>query len=96
MNSNDEIRDDELQSSKCTCKYPDIPELIGEMIRLNYDRGLTAFVVGDRPRRYYPNAISLNEWGTNVNPQAVEDNADGLVSRDEYLGVYYPGSQVTT
>ena len=33
--------------------------------------------------------LPLNEWGTNV-ALAVEDNSDGLVSRDEYLGVYYP------
>jgi phage tail sheath protein FI len=36
-----------------------------------------------------PDATSLNEWATNVSA-AVEDNDDGLVSRDEYLGVYYP------
>ena len=32
---------------------------------------------------------SLNEWATNVR-LAVEDNDDGLTSRDEYLGVFYP------
>ena len=88
MNSNDEIRDDESRIFNVLAT-PGYPELIGEMISLNYDRGLTAFVVGDSPSTLLPNATSLNEWGTNVN-QAVEDNADGLVSRDEYLGVYYP------
>ena len=55
----------------------------------NYDRGLTAFIVGDSPATLDSSGTSLNEWGTNV-ALAVEDNSDGLVSRDEYLGVYYP------
>ena len=68
---------------------PGYPELIGEMISLNFDRGLTAFILGDSPFRLTPDATSLNEWATNVNT-AVEDNDRGLVSRDEYLGVFYP------
>jgi phage tail sheath protein FI len=59
------------------------------MITLNFDRGLTAFIIGDSPFRLTPDATSLNNWATNVN-LAVEDNDRGLVSRDEYLGVYYP------
>ena len=59
------------------------------MISLNYDRGLTAFVVGDSPMRLQPNTTSINDWATNIN-QVVEDNDQGLVSRDEYLGIYYP------
>ena len=31
-----------------------IPELIGEMISPNFDRGLTAFIVGDPPRDLHP------------------------------------------
>ena len=68
---------------------PGYPELIGEMISLNNDRGLTAFILGDSPFRLTPDATSLNDWATNVNT-AVEDNDNGLVSRDEYLGVFYP------
>jgi len=56
---------------------------------LNYDRGLTAFVVGDTPSRLTPDATSLNNWGKNV-AGAVEDNDDGLVSSDEYFGIFYP------
>lgn len=88
VNSNDAIRDNESRIfNLLSC--PGYPELIGELISLNFDRGLTAFIVGDSPARLTPDATSLNEWGTNVN-LAVEDNDDGLVSRDEYLGVYYP------
>jgi phage tail sheath protein FI len=68
---------------------PGYPELIGEMITLNNDRGLTAFIVGDSPMRLQPNTTAISNWATNVN-LAVEDNDLGLVSRDEYLGVYYP------
>ena len=88
VNSNDEIRDDESKLFNIMAT-PGYPELIGEMISLNFDRGLTAFIIGDSPMRLKPDATSLNEWGTNVN-LAVEDNDDGLVSRDEYLGVFYP------
>ena len=88
VNNNDEIRDDESRVFNVMAT-PGYPELIGEMVSLNYDRGLTAFIVGDSPFRLTPDATSLNEWATNVN-LAVEDNDNGLVSRDEYLGIFYP------
>jgi phage tail sheath protein FI len=88
LNSNQDIRDDESRVFNLMAT-PGYPELIGEMISLNNDRGLTAFIVGDSPATLDSSATSINEWGTNVN-LAVEDNANGLTSRDEYLGVYYP------
>jgi len=88
INNNDEIRDDESRIFNLISS-PSYPELIGEMVTLNYDRGLTGFVVGDSPARLLPNATSLNEWATNAR-LAVEDNDDGLVTRDEYLGLFYP------
>ena len=88
LNSNDAIRDDESRLFNVMAT-PNYPELIGEMITLNYDRGISAFVVGDSPMTLTPDATSLNEWGQNVR-NAVEDNTQGLVSFDEYMGVYYP------
>ena len=88
LNSNDDIRDDESRVFNIMAT-PGYPELIGEMVSLNYDRGLSAFILGDSPARLTSDATSLNEWGQNV-ALAVEDNDDGLVSRDEYLGVFYP------
>ena len=88
VNSNQEIRDDESRLFNVMAT-PGYPELIGEMIALNNDRGLTAFIVGDSPVRLKSDATTLNNWGNNV-ALAVEDNDDGLVSRDEYLGVFYP------
>ena len=88
LNSNQDIRDNETRLFNLMA-CPGYPELIGEMISLNFDRGLTAFIVGDSPFRLTPDATTLNNWATNVN-LAVEDNERGLVSRDEYLGIYYP------
>mgnify|MGYP001626708596 CR=1 FL=1 len=88
VNSNDDIRNEDARRFNLIA-CPGYPELIGELTTLNSDRGLTAFVVGDSPARLTPDATSLNEWGTNVRA-AVEDNDDGLVTNDEYLGVFYP------
>jgi len=88
INNNDDVRDDESRIFNLI-SAPAYPELIGELINLNYDRGLTGFVVGDSPARLTPDATSLNEWATNAR-SVVEDNDDGLVSRDEYLAMFYP------
>jgi hypothetical protein len=88
VNSNQDIRDEESRIFNLIA-CPGYPELIGEMISLNYDRGLTAFVVGDTPARLTADATSLNNWGKNV-AGTVEDNDSGLVSSDEYMGVFYP------
>jgi len=88
MNSNQEVRDDESRIFNLLAT-PGYPELIGEMISLNADRGLSAFIVGDSPMRLTPDATSLQNWATNVN-KAVEDNDNGLVTTNEYLGVFYP------
>ena len=87
VNSNQEIRDEESRQFNLIAT-PGYPELIGEMITLNYDRRLTAFVIGDTPFRLTPDATSLNEWATNVK-LALEDNDNGAVSFDEYMAMYY-------
>jgi hypothetical protein len=88
VNSNQQIRDEESRIFNLMAT-PGYPELIGEMISLNYDRGLTAFIVGDTPARLTPDATTLSNWGFNT-AGALEDNDDGLVSFDEYMGVFYP------
>ena len=88
VNSNQDIRDEESRQFNLMAT-PGYPELIGEMITLNTDRRLTAFVVGDTPARLTPDATSLNNWGANVKV-ALEDNDNGAVSFDEYMGMYYP------
>ena len=88
VNDNDDIRDNESKLFNLIA-CPGYPELIGEMKTLNYDRGLTAFVIGDAPMRLRPTATNINNWVTNT-ALAPEDNDNGLVTNDEYLGVYYP------
>jgi hypothetical protein len=93
VNGNQDIRDEESRQFNLLAA-PGYPELIGEMITLNYDRRLTGFVVGDTPFRLTPDATSLNEWATNVK-LALEDNDNGAVSYDEYMAMYY-GSGFTS
>lgn len=88
VNSNQQIREEESRVFNLIA-CPGYPELIGELITLNYDRGLTAFVVGDSPARLSADATSLLRWGTNQN-LAVEDNDVGAASYDEYMAMFYP------
>jgi hypothetical protein len=68
---------------------PGYPEAIQNMIAFNVDRGVTAFVVGDTPFRLAPDGTSLSTWGNNLNG-AFDNNDDGGVSYDEYMGMFYP------
>ena len=86
--SNHDIRDDETRIFNLIA-CPGYAETIGEMVSLNFDRGITAFVVGDSPFRLASDATSLNNWASNVSV-ATEDNDIGAVTRDEYMAMYYP------
>ena len=88
VNSNQQIRDEDGRIFNLIA-CPGYPELTGEMVSLNYDRGLTAFVVADTPARLTPDATSLLAWGNNENG-ALEDNDLGAASFDEYMGMFYP------
>ena len=68
---------------------PGYPEAIQNMIALNTDRGLTAFVVGDTPFRLEPTGTALNAWGLNT-AGASDNGDDGATSYDEYMAMYYP------
>jgi hypothetical protein len=87
INSATDIREEARVFNLIAC--PGYPELIGEMITLNYDRALTAFIVADTPSRLLPDATSLMEWGNNLR-LAVEDNDVGAPSYDEYMSMFYP------
>lgn len=88
VNNNDELRDEERRVFNLIA-CPGYPELIGELINLNYDRAITAFVVGDSPARLTPDASSLLSWASNEDG-ANEDNDIGAVSFDEYMAMFYP------
>ncbi len=88
INANQQIRDEDSKLFNLL-SAPGYPELITPLVNLNYDRGLTAFVVGDSPARLTPDATTLSNWGQNVN-NALNNGDQGLVTTDPYLGVFYP------
>lgn len=91
--TSEEARDEERRNfNLISC--PGYPELLSNLINLNLDRKVTAFVVGDTPLRLRADATSLTNWGTNAN--LATDNGDvGLVTYDEYCAVYYPNGFTT-
>jgi hypothetical protein len=88
IDTSQEIRDEERRNFNLIAA-PGYPETLQNLISLNIDRGMTAFVIGDTPLRLKSDATSLLNWGTNA--ALVTDNGDaGIVSYDEYCAVYYP------
>ena len=68
---------------------PGYPEATQNMIELNTDRGITAFVVADTPFRLGSSGTELQAWGLNTN--GALDNGDlGAVSYDDYTAFFYP------
>jgi hypothetical protein len=93
IDTNDQIRDEERRNFNIIAA-PGYPEVLSNLINLNIDRGLTAFVIGDTPLRLRSDATTLVNWGTNA--RLVTDNGDdGIVSFDEYAAVYYPNGFTT-
>ena len=93
VDTSSEIRDEERRNFNLIAA-PGYPELMSNLVNLNIDRGVTAFVIGDTPLRLPSDATSLTEWGTNAN--LVTDNGDnGVVTYDEYLATYYPNGFTT-
>jgi phage tail sheath protein FI len=93
IDTSQEIRDEERRNFNIIA-CPGYPETMSNLVNLNIDRGITAFVVGDTPLRLPADATSLNNWGTNA--ELVTDNGDdGVVTYDEYLATYYPNGFTT-
>ena len=88
IESNQQIRDEESRIFNLIA-CPGYPEAIPDLVSLNYDRGLSAFIVADTPARLTPDATTLSNWGNNVK-NALYDSQEGLVTTDPYLGVFYP------
>ena len=88
-----EARDEERRNFNLIA-CPGYPELLSNLINLNIDRRVTAFVVGDSPLRLAADATSLSNWGSNAN-LALDNGDDGLVTYDEYAAVWYPNGFTT-
>ena len=93
IDTNSEIRDEERRNFNLIA-CPGYPEVMQNMVSLNLDRGLTAFVIGDTPLRLPADATSLNNYATN-STGVTDNNDDGIVTFDEYIGVYYPNGFTT-
>jgi hypothetical protein len=93
VDTSSEARDEERRNFNLIAA-PGYPELLSNLVNLNIDRGVTAFVIGDTPLRLPSDATSLTTWGTNAN--LVTDNGDdGIVTFDEYAAVFYPNGFTT-
>jgi len=86
------LREEQTQFNLICC--PGYPELIQDMITLNNDRLNTGFIIGDTPLTLSSDATVLQNWANN-SALAVDNGTEGLVSRSEYLGVYYPSGYAT-
>lgn len=90
IDTNQAIRDhDSLVFNLLAC--PGYPETMQNMLTLNADRMLTAFVIGDSPFRLPADGTSLSAWGSNANG-AFDNGDNGAVSYDANgnLAIYYP------
>jgi len=73
---------------------PNYPELQPDMVALNNERNNTAYIIGDTPLRLPDQATAITNWANNT-AEAASTGEDGLVTRDEYMGLFYP-SGITT
>ena len=93
ISTNSQIREDEVrQFNLISC--PGYPEVTQNLVDLNTDRGTTAFIVADSPFRLQADTQSLVTWGQNQNG-ATDNGDEGLVTFDEYTGVFYPSGLTT-
>ena len=88
IDTNQSIRDNDTLGFNLMAT-PGYSEVIQNMIGLNTDRGITAFVVGDTPFRLQPTGTALNAWGLNT-AEALDNGDVGATSYDEYMAMYYP------
>lgn len=68
---------------------PGYEEVEANMCTLNNDRGQTAYVIGDTPMTLAANAQDIISWARNT-AGSTSTNRAGLVTRDTYMGLYYP------
>ncbi len=87
IDTNTDIRDEDNFFNLMATPY--YPELQPNMVVLNADRGETGYIIGDTPMRLPPNATDIQAWATNA-AGATSTGEEGLVTRNTYLGLFYP------
>ena len=73
---------------------PGYPELQQTLVDLNRERGELGYVIGDTPLRLQETPEDLTAWATNANRET-GTNERGMVTKDSYLGVFYPALLAT-
>jgi hypothetical protein len=87
MDTNQAIRDEDNFFNLMAT--PNYPELQPNMVVLNNDRGQTGYILGDTPMGLPEDATLIQAWATNA-AGATSTGEDGCVTRDTYLGLFYP------
>ncbi len=73
---------------------PNYPECQPNMIELNGARGETCYILGDTPMRLPEDATAIQAWATNA-AGATSTGESGLVTRNTYMGLFYPSGLAT-
>ena len=87
IDTNNDIRDEDNFFNLMATPY--YPELQPNMVVLNTERGETGYIIGDTPMRLPANATDIQAWATNA-AGAVTTGEEGCVTRNTYLGLFYP------
>jgi hypothetical protein len=87
IDTNTDIRDEDNFFNLMAT--PNYPELQPNMIVLNADRGETAYIIGDTPMGLPDDATAIQAWANNA-AGATSTGEEGLVTRNTYMGLFYP------
>jgi hypothetical protein len=87
IDTNTSIRDEDNYFNLMAC--PNYPELQPNMVVLNNDRGETGYIIGDTPLGLADSATEIQAWANN-DAGASSTGEAGLVTRNTYLGLFYP------
>ncbi len=87
IDTNTSIRDEDNYFNLMAT--PNYPELQPNMVVLNADRGETGYIIGDTPLGLADSATDIQAWANN-DAGATSTGEDGLVTRNTYLGLFYP------
>jgi hypothetical protein len=87
IETNQDIRDEDNYFNLQAC--PNYCELQPDMVTLNTDRGDTSYILGDTPMTLPNDATAIQAWATNA-ANAPSTSIQGCVTRDTYLGLFYP------
>ena len=92
IDTNTDIRDEDNAFNLIAT--PNYPELQPNMVMLNSDRGETGYILGDTPMGLPDSATAIQAWATNA-AGAASTGEDGCVTRNTYLGLFYPSGLAT-